>query len=378
MNSDVLIIGGGVIGLSIARELHKRGAGRITIVEKGRCGKESSWAAAGMLGPQAETDETGPFFDLCCTSRDMYPRLASELLDETGIDIELDQTGTLHAAFDDEDLEHLRTRYQWQKNAGLPVDLLSADEVRSIEPLVSPDIRAALFFPNDWQVENRKLLAALRRYADLNDITVIESTPVDALRIDGRKVIGAAAIDGDLDADQTILATGAWTSFIKLGTMELPVKVEPVRGQMVAFTSEETMFRHVIYGRNGYIVPRRDGRILAGSTTEKVGFDVSTTASAIDSLKEMAGELIPDIKSLPVSDQWAGLRPFAADGMPVLGAVHSIEGLFVATAHYRNGILLAPVTAKVAAQSIVDGVRSRYCETFGVDRLGTASAGAGR
>ena len=246
-----------------------------------------------------------------------------------------------------------------------------------MEPLISPDMREALFFPNDWQVENRKLVAALRRYADLNDITVIESTHVEALRIDGRKVIGANTIDGAVDAGHMVLATGAWTSFIKLGTMQMPVKVEPVRGQMITFTSERKMFRHVIHGRNGYIVPRRDGRILAGSTTEKVGYHASTTPPAMDSLKEMACEIIPNTKSLAVSDQWAGLRPFAADGLPVLGAVHSIEGLFVATGHYRNGILLAPVTAEIAAQSIVDGVESKYCEMFGVDRFGTASAGAG-
>ena len=377
MNTDVLIIGGGVIGLSIARELHKKGARKIALVEKGRCGQESSWAAAGMLGPQTEADEMGPFFDLCCASRDLYPEFAAELLDETGVDIQLDRTGTLFLAYTDDDIEHIRSRYDWQKNAGLPVELLSAEETRKMEPVVSPDVRGALYFPHDWQVENRKLLAALRRYAELAGIAIIENARVERLTVEDGKVVGAATNNGRINAGDTILATGAWTSLIKIGTTPVPVNVEPIRGQMIAFRTAERLFRHVIYSGDGYVVPRLDGRILAGSTTEKAGFDASTTAAASNALKEMAGEIIPEIKDLAIADRWAGLRPFAPDGLPVLGRIGSVDGLFVATAHYRNGILLAPITAKLAAASLLDRVESEYCATFGPDRFRTARVGVG-
>ena len=377
MDPEVLIIGGGVIGLSIARELHKQGVRRITLVEKGVCGEESSWAAAGMLGPQAEANETGPFFDLCCSSRDRYPAFAAELLDETGVDIELDRAGTLYLAFTDEDVREIRERFEWQQKASLAVEHLSADETRRMEPFVSPDVREALFFPNDWQVENRKLCTALRRYAELNGIEIREKTSVEKVIVEDGRVTGAETDSGAIGADKTVLATGAWTSLIKLGDADMPLKVEPVRGQMIAFQTAKRLFQRVIYSRRGYIVPRADGRILAGSTSENAGFDKSVTDSAADSLREMAGEIAPGIAGLPIADRWAGLRPFAMDGLPVLGAINGIDDLFIATAHYRNGILLAPLTAKLAAESLVSGKDSEYFRTFGPDRFRLRGVGTG-
>ena len=278
-NSEILIVGGGVIGLSIARELHKRGARRITLLEKGRCGEESSWAAAGMLSPQTDADEATPFFDLCCASRDLYPDFADELLKETNVDVELDPAGTLYLAFTDDDVAEIRKRFKWQQAAGLLVEHLSNNEVRSIEPSISTNVREALFFPNDWQVENRRLITALKRYAEINGIEIRENTQVEKLLVENNRVVGAATAAGVITADMTVIATGAWTSLIKLGDAEMPVKIEPVRGQIVAFQAEDHMFRHVICSRRGYIVPRLDGRILAGSTSESVGFDKSNNGN---------------------------------------------------------------------------------------------------
>lgn len=143
----ILIIGGGIVGLSIARELHKHGARHITLIDKGLCGEEASWAAGGMLGPQAEADEAGAFFDICSASRDLYPQFAMELLDETGIDIELDRSGTLYLAFTDTDVREIRERYEWQRAAGMNIEHWSADEARRAEPFISPDVREALFSP---------------------------------------------------------------------------------------------------------------------------------------------------------------------------------------------------------------------------------------
>ena len=164
--SDVLIIGGGVIGLGLARELRKKSAGKITVVERGELGREASYAAAGMLAPQAETDCEDEFYRFCSESNDLYPEFAGQLLDETGIDIELDRSGTLYLAFNEGDSADIRKRYDWQKEAGMAVEHLTAEETRKAEPFVSPDVRGSLYFPGDGQVENRKLMQALRLYAE--------------------------------------------------------------------------------------------------------------------------------------------------------------------------------------------------------------------
>ena len=366
---EILIVGGGVIGLSIAREMHKRGVGRITLVEKGVCGGESSWAAAGMLGPQAEADEGGAFFDMCSASRDLYPELAAELFDETGIDIELDRSGTLYLAFTDDDVSELHERFRWQRKAGLAVEHLSAEAARRAEPSISPDVRGALFFTNDWQVENRKLLAALKRYAEINGIEIIENAKVERLIVEDGHVIGAETSESRIIAGKTVLATGAWTSLIKLELAEMPFEIVPVRGQIIAFRLADRLFEHVIYSRRGYLVPRKDGRILAGSTSEHTGFDKALTESAANRLREMAGEIAPILAGLEITDQWSGLRPFAEDGLPIIGSINGIDDLFIATAHYRNGILLAPLTAKLAAENLVSGMDSEYFTMFGPGRF---------
>jgi glycine oxidase len=262
--SDVLILGGGVIGLSIARELRKRGVSRITLIDKGTIGREASWAAAGILAPQVETDEVGPFFELCARSRDLYPQFASELLEETGVDIELERTGTLYLAFTDEDAVELKTRYEWQRSQGMAVEHLTSDAVRALEPNISTNVREALLFPNDWQVENCKLVTALHRYAEMNGIPTIENMLVTRVVIENGKASGAITHAGTFAANTVVIATGAWTSFIELGETNPPVNIEPVRGQIVQFRSQAPILRHVVYSSSGYLVPRADGRILAG------------------------------------------------------------------------------------------------------------------
>ncbi len=375
MNPEILIIGGGVIGLSTARELHKSGVKRITVLEKGRCGEESSWAAAGMLGPQAEANEGGAFFDMTVTSREMFPQFTADLLSETGIDIELDRQGTLYLAFTDEGVAEVHKRLKWQLKAGLPVEYLSADEARRAEPFISTDVRGALFFSNDWQVENRKLLAALKRYAALNGIEIREDSAVEQLIVEDDRVIGARTATDTFLAGDTILATGAWTSLIKLGDVDMPLRVEPVRGQIVAFQTAKRLFGHVIYSRRGYIVPRADGRILAGSTSENVGFEKAETDTAANALRQMAAEIAPNLSSLAITDHWSGLRPFAMDGLPVLGAIAGIGNLTIATAHYRNGILLAPLTAKTVADKVVKNIEPPFLAAFSPDRFRLRSVG---
>ena len=367
-SSKILIIGGGVIGLSLAREIYKQGAGKITILESGEIGGESSYAAAGMLAPQAETDEPDMFFRLCFESNKLYPQFAEELFDETGVSIELDESGTLYLAFTENDAAKIRERFTRQKKAGLSVEHLSAIETHKLEPFVSPDVREALFFPNDWQVENRKLLKALQKYAELNNIEILTGRKVENLIVENGKVVGAETLAEKFFAEKTVLATGAWTSLIKIGGLTLP-NITPVRGQMIAFQTAKRLLQRVIYSPRGYIVPRADGRILAGATVEDAGFDKSVTPAGIEFLRDNALEIVPSLINLEIADKWAGLRPFAADGLPVLGAISEIENLFIATAHYRNGILLAPLTARILADKIIRNADSEFLESFSPQRF---------
>ena len=366
--SNVLIVGGGVIGLSIARELHRRGVGKITIVERGLIGREASYAAAGMLAPNADNENHDDFYDLCSASCALYPEYAEAILAETDVDIELEQSGTLYLSFSEEDSEILNARYLWQKDAGVAVKHLSAEETLKAEPLVSPATRESLFYPDDWQVENRKLVAGLRRYAELNGIGIREQTEVQSLMTENGKAIGAQMDGTRFLAGVTVITSGAWTSLIKIDRSPIPVVVKPIRGQMISFHPPEKMFQRVVFSRRGYIVPRRDGRVLSGATVEDAGFDQTTTDAGGRQLMRVAAEISPALTGYDIVDKWAGLRPFSLDGLPVLGEISSIKDLFVATAHFRNGILLAPITAKLISEKIVDGIASKYLDVFSSNR----------
>ena len=388
--TEVLIIGGGVIGLSIARELSKKGVKKIEILEKNSvCGMEASDAAAGMLAPQPEADRADDFFHFCQASRDLYPDFARELFEETGVDIELDRTGTLYLAFTEKDAEELEKRFVWQKKTNLNVEKLSAREILKIEPNVSPDVLFGLRFPMDWQVENRRLVEALGKSLPKQKGSIERPFNADGslsgtakkLLFEKNRVVGVETEHGEIFARVVIIASGAWTSLIKDEFNLLSsIKVKPIRGQMIAFKEDcasnnyVRLFRHVIYSSRGYVVPRKDYRILVGATVEDVGFENRTTGAGAAVLLNTAFEISPLFKNLSLKNSWSGLRPFAADGLPILGAFPDIENLFVATAHYRNGILLAPLTAKILANEVVGDSTSEYLKTFGLRRFQTAKS----
>jgi glycine oxidase len=362
---EVVVIGGGVIGLTIARALALRGVRDVCLIERARLGTEASFAAAGMLLPQVEAATKDDFFTLACRSRDLYASFAAALHEETGIGVELDTTGTLYLALNSTDQEEIEKGYYFQSRAGLAIELLSTSAARALEPCISESITGALLFPHDIQVENRRLLNALANSVSNLGVNVLTGTNVDSLVIEGNRLTGVQTSSGAITCSTAVIAAGTWSSFIK----HTSFSIEPVRGQMVCLEAKPQLTRHVIFSRRGYIVPRRDGRLLAGSTSENAGFDKSVTAGGINKILQNAHEISPAISNLPIVDTWAGLRPRAADGLPVLGPCVEIDGLFYATGHYRNGILLAPITGELISEAIVEGVASPLLAPFSPERF---------
>jgi len=367
--AEIVIVGGGVIGLSIARALAIRGIRDVLLLERGSLGAEASFAAAGMLAPQAEADTQDCFLTLACRSRDIYEDFASALLEESGVDVELETTGTLYLAFDEEGVKENEERYRWQTRAGLPVDKLTAADARRLEPCVSEDVVAALRFPRDMQVENRRLVSALTISAQKQGVKLRTGVTVQSICFSGERVTGLETSCGLVNTRNIVVAAGAWTSFLKADKALPQIRIEPVRGQMLCFECNPPITRHVIYSRRGYVVPRRDGRLLAGSTSEATGFDKRVTAAGINSILSSALEIAPQIAQLPFVDCWAGLRPRAPDGLPVLGACAEIKGLFYATGHHRNGILLAPITGELLAEAITESTVTAVMAPFSPSRF---------
>src|SRR5574341_1235415 len=351
--ADVVIIGGGVIGLSIARELALRGERDVLLVDRGEFGAEASWAAGGILAPQVESESDDQFFRLACASRDLYPAFAAALKEESGLDVELERTGTIYVAFAEDEVEKLRSIFDWQQTRGLRVEWLAAADARNLEPKLSPHMRSALRFPNDWQVENRKLVQALIKSDRKLGTSLIAYCQATSVETKNHRVTGVQTSHGFIQAPAIVVAAGAWTSGIV-----------PVRGQLLCFNPAEPIARHVIYSSRGYLVPRRDGRLLAGSTSERAGFDKRVTNEGVESIKSLAFDMAPGLKSVPITDSWAGFRPRAPDDLPLLGSDPNVDGLFYATGHYRNGILLAPITARMIAERILKGVDCSWLETF--------------
>ena len=367
--ADVVIIGGGVIGLVIARELARRGVRDVCLIERSSLGAEASFAAGGILAPQAEANGSDEFFELACRSRDLYAEFAETLREETGVDVELDSTGTLYVAFREEDLGEIEKRYEWQSKAGLDVEKLTPAQARELEPCIAESVRGALHFPRDIQVENRRLLNALVNSVNKLGVNITTDTNVESIEIERGRITGVHTSRGQVSCQKIIVAAGTWSSNIQ--NARTP-KIEPVRGQMICFDANPQLTRHVIYSPRGYLVPRHDGRLLAGSTSENAGFTKQVTAGGISHILANAQEISPKISNLAITDTWSGLRPRAADGLPVLGPCGEIDGLFYATGHYRNGILLAPVTGELIAEAVVSGRISPLLAAFSPNRFDLA------
>jgi glycine oxidase len=369
MRSDVIIVGGGVIGCAIAFKLASSGL-KVTLIERGEIGCEASRAAAGMLSPQSEAEVTAAFFQLCLRSRLMYPDFVAALIELSGIDPEYRDEGALFVAISEQEQKELERWAKWQRGAGLEPEWIPADSLRKLEPAVTEWARGAYFIPGDHQVDNRRLMDALERAIKRMAVEVIEAVAVNGLMVERGKATGVICGAERLQAGTIVIASGCWSGQL-LESAGIDLKLIPARGQMVAARGAQPLITRIAHSGSCYLVPRRDGRVLIGATVEYVGFRKAITVEGIAQLLTDAIRLVPSIASCEIVEAWSGLRPDTIDHLPVIGP-SGISGLFIATGHFRNGILLAPVTAEAIAEMIINHRVPADIEPFGIQRLGPA------
>lgn len=377
----IYIVGGGICGLGIGWYLTRAGRA-VTVLERDRAGRGATWAAAGMLAPQVEAEpgEEG-LQDLLLESRDMWADFAAELEAASGETVGYRTEGTLVVALDRDDAEQLQFQYEFQRDLGLELEWLSGYEARQREPHLARTVVAAIYSALDHQVDNRKVAVALRKAFLRAGGELCEQTEVQEVVVDGGRVRGVRTADELLPATTVVLAAGAWSRTIGGLPDAVRPPVRPVKGQMLAVQMPERapLLEHVIWSPEVYLVPCNDGRLLVGATVEEQGFDTELTAGGLFELLRGAWETLPGIYDLPITEMWTGLRPGSRDDAPILGPT-DVEGLVLATGHHRNGILLAPVTAKAVSDFILTGELPEIAQPFTLQRFadGRQTADDGR
>jgi len=346
-----IVIGGGIIGCSVAWRLAAEGIAT-TVLERGRMGQEASWAAAGMIAPQAEADGPGPFFDFCLKAREAFEAIVDRLVRDGGVDPEYDRAGILYVALDADERVQLERRARWQRSVGAPLEELSGAEARRIEPLLSPEALYAIHMPTNRRTDNRKLTQAYAAAARRAGAEFVEGARVEALAIRGERAAGVVMDDGSTrEADVVVNAAGSWAGEIR-GLEADRVKLHPVRGQMICFEVAPGTLGPALFSLRGYVVPRRDGRLLAGSTMEEAGYNKAVTLAGLDKIARGAAAIVPALGAAAFREAWAGLRPATRDLLPVLGFSPSVSNVLWAAGHFRSGILLSAITGEIIADLV--------------------------
>jgi glycine oxidase len=375
---NVAIIGAGVIGLGIAWRLAMRGV-PVAVFDKGACGAGASHAAAGMLAACAEAEPgEEALVTLGRASQARWPAFAAELKEASGVDVGLRPEGTLVVALTSDDQARLSHQLVFQQKLGLPLQWITAAETRRREPHLAGKLAGAVFSPEDTQVDNRKLAAALRIAAEAAGAGISEHQAVKTISNDAGRVDGIVLADGrKVAADVVVLAAGAWSRSIEGLAPELRPPVRPIKGQMLALRMDPAapLLTHVVWAPGAYLVPRLDGRLLVGATVEEKGYDTSLTAGGILTLLEAAWRVVPAVEELPIDEMWVGHRPGSRDDAPILGT-GLIDGLIYATGHHRNGILLTPITADAIAELVLEGAADPAIRPFSIERFGSLRAAA--
>lgn len=358
--ADVVIIGGGIIGCAIAYNLARRDVSTLVIDKAARVGTEASWAGAGILTSHASTHE--PYPTLCRASLALYPALADELKAATQIDIEFIRAGTLSVIFNPDEAAGLIGLAERRVSRGFSAEVLTAEEALRLEPALSPAIKGAVLFPEDAQVRNPKLVTAFAKGAAQLGTQFKLGNPIAGfIRENGRVV--ATVVNGErIYADTFVIAAGCWAGTLA-GMLGCPIPIVPAKGQIVLVEAMPPRFQHMIDGLGVYLVPRADGKLLVGATVEVVGYDKSTTVDGVKQMIDAGIGIAPSLAQSTFVQTWAGLRPYAKKG-PLLGYLPEHENVVLASGHFKNGILLAPITGKLIAELLTDRETSLSLEPF--------------
>ena len=370
MNSfDVVIAGGGLIGGSIALELALAGM-KVGLYDSHEPGREASWASAGMISPAPESPAMIPFMPMSLGSVALYPELIRRVEDLTGKNVGYRKDGALDAILAGDVQEELSTIIALQHGVGLRAEALSAEQARELEPALTEEIEAAIFRPDEASLDNRIFTEAVLEAARIRGAQIFAGNGAAAIWKEGGRSKGLILEQGRVEAKWTIIAAGCFSARIEGVAPYAPVF--PAKGQMVALRCESVNLRHVLWVDHTYLVPRNDGRIIAGSTIERTGFDRDVTAGGIQKILGGAMLLVPALEKARIEETWAGLRPDSPDHLPIIGAT-DVDGLLMATGHFRSGILLAPITARLIGEWVTEQRVSLDWERFSPMRFLEAS-----
>jgi glycine oxidase len=345
---DVAIAGGGLIGSAIALELAQAGLS-VGVFEKGEPGREASWASAGILSPAPEAPGMIPIVPLAKASMDLYPGFVANVEEISGQSVGFRPFGTMDALFSRDATRDLSTLIALHHGLGLRAEPLRPEEARELEPALSPEVEAAALRPEEASIDNRALTRAVLRAAQKSGAEIFPDHDVEAIWREKGRCAGLKLRDENISAQWTIIAAGCFSANIEGVAAYAPVR--PAKGQMVSMRADELRIERVLWSEKVYVVPRNDGRILAGASVEYVGFDKHVTAGAVEKILSDTIELVPGLAKARIEETWAGLRPDSPDHLPILGPT-DLDGLLMATGHFRSGVLLTPVTARLMCEWI--------------------------
>ena len=350
---DILVVGAGVIGCAVASELARRGAA-VTLIDDRPAGMGATQASAGVLAPYIEAREGGPLLELAARGLDLFDECVARVTSATGLSVAYQRSGTIDVALGPASVRALLETRDALSQRGVAAEWLDAPTVRGAEPQLSADSRGGLLIPAHGYVAAADLARALVAEARASGATVVDCGRAVRIARQGARFT-VSAERGPVSAGAVVLAAGSWAGQIDIEGVKTPLPVRPVRGQLLHLAWSGPLLNRVIWGERCYIVPWRDRTVLVGATVEDVGFDERTTVAGIRSLMEAVCELVPAASAASLTSARVGLRPGTPDGLPIIGASTTVPNLMYAIGHYRNGILLAPLTAALVADAMLEG-----------------------